>query len=152
DRDDNEIQEVISQFSEIFSRLFWSLALENNSRNIFEYTVDEIKYNFTITPIIIPFEAKGTIETLLMDAMAENSAEDNMVVESAQSYIERLISARNLKKYLQHQRLIPKAKFSTVLSVINPEKSTDTMNTILIQYDWESKAEIRRHFRLLEYL
>lgn len=149
DRDNNDIADVIAKIESLFS-FYGPVKLKNNERNVCGYSVNDKSCEIKITPIIIPFESQGSLETVLMNAINEMDEESELVVHNAKKYINELLGCGKLKKYLQHERLKHKAMFSAVISVINPEKSTSVMNELLLLHDWENKDEIKKHFKLLE--
>lgn len=88
-----------------------------------------------------------------MRAISESSEEENYIVNEANKYIEGFfIPEVKLNKYLKHQREILKARFSAVISVTNPDRSTATFNTLLMSHSWEEKEEIKKHFGILNRL
>ena len=87
---------------------------------------------------------------MLINAIAESGKEDKYVVEKAKQYIDELLASGELVEYLKHNRDRLKAKFSSVISVINPEKSTTLFNVLLMSHEWEKKKEIQKHFKLIK--
>lgn len=80
----------------------------------------------------------------LHNLMAAIASEGSLVVEKAKEYIDGL--KKDLEKYLKHERLELKAKFSAVISVTNPERSTATFDKLLMSHDWERYPTIRNNF------
>ncbi|HBN85552.1 MAG TPA: hypothetical protein DDZ89_17110, partial [Clostridiales bacterium] len=72
-----------------------------------------------------------------------------LIVDEAIGYVDRLLHSGEIKKYLQHDRLVLKAKFSSVISITNPDRSTALFNTLFMSFPWEEKDEIIKHFSLL---
>lgn len=149
DRDKDAIGTSIRKIEDIFNNYEWTVSLENNKQNEFRYEIESEEYRVNISPVIIPFEIEGALETILMKGIAETCHEDNFVVESAKHYIKTFVESGKLTKYLQQARLKLKAEFSAVISITNPDRSTSTFNTLLLSHNWEEKAEIKRHFELV---
>jgi len=150
DRDRDEIPTSISKIENIFKDNGWSVAVSNNKQNLFKYEIESEEYKVNISPIIIPFDTEGALETVLMAGIAETNDEDNFVVKSAKQYIKDIVESGILISYLKHDRLKLKAEFSAVISVTNPDRSTCTFNDLLLSHNWEEKPEIKRHLKLIE--
>lgn len=149
DRDNEDVITTVLRIQDLFKNNGWNILLENNMRNLLQYVVENESYDINISPIIIPFDKNGALETILMDAIAETSQEDEYVVKSAQEYIDNIINSKRLTKYLQQHRLILKAKFSAVISITNPDRSTSTFDKLLITHDWETKDRVKTHLNLI---
>lgn len=150
DRDQDEIHITIEKIENMFKDYGWIITLINNKKNSFEYIIDYEQYKVNISPIIIPFEKEGSLETVLIESIAKTCNEDNFVVESAKLYIKNIVESGKLTNYLQHSRLKLKAEFSAVISITNPDRSTGSFNNLLLSHNWEEKSEIKKHFGLIE--
>lgn len=150
DRDKDEIVSCIEKINDLFNHFGWDVTLINNKQSLFMYEIDNEEYKINISPIIVPFDSEGALETVLMAGIAETNDEDNFIVVSAKEYIKNIIDSGNLTRYLQHDRLKLKAEFSAVISITNPDRSTSTFNTLLISHNWEEKPKIKEHFQLIE--
>lgn len=76
--------------------------------------------------------------------------EESIIVDEAKKYVSNIENNLKVTSYLRHDREKVKARFSAAMSVINPDHSAGTMNTILMSWDWENAEEIKKHFALLE--
>lgn len=153
DRDTDDISKCIKNLETMFELVGWDLFLENNKKIPLTYKDDfnEGNYSTNIVPIIIPFDANGALETILINSIASSGkSEDAFVVEAAKKYICDIISSGNLSTYLQHERLKIKAEFSAIISITNPDKSTGLFNDLLMLYDWETRDEVKKHFEIIE--
>ena len=119
-------------------------TLTVNTKNIHSDIVEDEEYSIAFVPVLIPFDGNGALENILMAAIASEGSEEGLVVEKAKEYIDGL--KEDLKKYLNHERLELKAKFSAVISVTNPERSTATFDKLLMSHDWERYPTIRNNF------
>lgn len=150
DRDNSEIADCLKAVETKMKE--WDLNvnhLVNNRCNDFKYKVENETFDLSVIPIFIPFEQTGELECVLMKAIQETGVEENFIVEEAIEYVDNLIHSGELKKYLQHGRLIPKAKFSSVISILSPDKSTAFFNALFMSFPWEKKDEIKKHFKIL---
>lgn len=150
DRDQGEIAETLSLFEQKLKVLGLYVKLENNNKNKVTYTTNDEHYDVYIYPIIIPFDVEGALETVLMTAISEDSKEDTYVVGQAKNYVSTVHESGNAGKYLKHQREIVKAEFSSVVSIINPTRSTATSDELLMLHNWEENEHIRDQFSLLK--
>ncbi|MDY3928432.1 MAG: DUF3226 domain-containing protein [Clostridia bacterium] len=150
DRDNSDIDTSLIQFSELFIKNGIDIELKNNNINTYEYyTEDSISYDIHIIPIVIPFEEQGAIETVLLNSLSEKK-EEAIIVDEAKKYVYNIENNSEVTSYLRHDREKVKARFSAAMSVINPDHSTGTMNTILISQEWENTEEIKKHFVLIK--
>lgn len=154
DRDSNEIKETLEEIRVTLDEIGIKLAeLKNSTLNSWNFESEGENYTTNIIPIVLPFDEQGAIETILMRAISESSEEENYIVNEANKYIEGFfIPEVKLNKYLKHQREILKARFSAVISVTNPDRSTATFNTLLMSHSLEEKEEIKKHFGILNRL
>jgi hypothetical protein len=150
DRDKNDIDSSIKKVEDFFKIYGWEVTLENNKQNNFGYERENEKYNVNISPIIIPFDTEGALETVLMEAIAGTNDEDKFIVDSAKQYIRDIIRSGKITRYLQHDRLKLKAEFSAVISVTNPDRSTGAYNDLLMTHNWEEKDDVKKHLKLIE--
>jgi len=150
DRDKDEIDTTITKIENMFKNYGWMVSLSNNKQNLFRYEIESEEYQVNLSPIIIPFDIEGALETILIAGIAGTSDEDNFVVDSAKQYIKNIFESGRLFSYLQHDRLKLKAEFSAVISITNPDRSTCSFNNLLTSHNWEEKPEIKRHFELIE--
>lgn len=153
DRDDNLVSDGLSGIKTIIESNLDDAEvsdLKNNDINTISFTNDnEEASNLNIIPIIIPFEENGAIETILMKGIKDNSPEENYIVDEAASYIGKLVGSGEIYSYLQKRRQILKAKFSSVIAVTNPDRSTGTYDKLLTSHEWYNNYEVEKHFKIL---
>lgn len=154
DRDNNKISDSLNIINKLLTECGIDVKLlENNNINKWQFEIEGDKYETSVVPIILPFDEEGAIETILMKAIEKSGKEEEFIVCEAKKYIEKFISSEfRLEKYLKHNREILKAKFSAIISVTNPDRSTGTFNTLLMSHDWEKKEYIVEHFKLINEL
>lgn len=168
DRDSDEISDILKSIEMMVNNnkenktLGITVSLNNNSQNKFGYSINDTEYHCNITPIILPFDEPGAIENVLMTAIAEESGEDAFIVENAKRYIDDLVIGKKIQKYLKRdmsnvrqeaafcRRKVLKSKFSSVISITNPDRSTALFNMLLMSHSWEEKPEVKKHFGLLD--
>lgn len=149
DKDDDTVEDRLLLLENELNQSFITVnPLQNNVETIFSYEVEGENYLMKIIPIIIPFDEKGALETILMEAISE-SEDGSFIVGEAKKYVENLLNSGTLNKYLQKERLILKAKYSSTIAITNPDRSTAVFDTLLMSHDWEKKESIQRHFSAL---
>lgn len=150
DRDSFEIEDCLKIIEARMKECGLNVGnLQNNKQNEFCYEVENEIFQLYIIPVIIPFDEAGALENILLSAIQETGEDEKYIVEEAKKYVDSLIFSGELKKYLQHDRLILKAKFSSAISITNPDRSTALFNTLLMTHPWEEKQEIVKHFKIL---
>ena len=150
DRDDSYIETSLTHFSEIFKKYDILVKLKNAEKNTYKYYAEnDNEYGVNIIPIVIPFNEQGAIETVLLNSLAETE-EGKVIVDEAIKYISTIENNSEVKSYLKHNRDKVKARFSSAMSVINPDHSTKTMDKILVSHEWEKTEEIKKHFALIK--
>jgi len=150
DRDKDQISDCLARMqNELRIKGIDISDLQNKRKNCYRYQDEGETYELSVIPLIIPFDMEGALETVLITGLSNLSEENAYVVEKANEYIRRLIDEGQLRTYLQHERLILKAKFSSVIAVINPERSTTTYDRVLRAYDWEEQPSVKEHFEVL---
>lgn len=150
DRDKEEIEDCLKALHEKMNICGLKVAkLTNHQVNQYFYEVEEEKYCLEVIPVIVPFEQTGALETVLTEGIAETGDEERYIVDSANTYITELLKSGRLHKYLQHERQILKAKLSAVISITNPDRSTNLFDKVLMSWDWETKEAVKNHFEVI---
>ncbi len=148
DRDHDELEDVLHTVETWFPGL-GSLKNKESSR----YTViaeDGEEVSTKVTPVIIPFEEPGAIETLLMNAIKEKAECGVCVTQSASEYISSLLEKEDVcKAYFSHERLILKAKYAAMIAVTNPDHSTGLFQDMVLSCPWETSPYVQEHFGII---
>lgn len=154
DRDNNDIENCLQKIRNKLKEYSINIEnLKNNCINKWEYDFEGESYTTNIIPIILPFDENGALETVLMKAIETTGTEEKEIVLEAEKYIESfLFPKRKLNNYLKHEREILKSKFSAVISVTNPDRSTATFDKLLMSHSWEENDKIKEHFKKLNEL
>jgi hypothetical protein len=149
DRDQNEIDGTLRRFEQHLQEMGWGVSLRNNHRNKVTYAVEDESYDVYICPIIVPFDENGALETVLMKAISDGAQDDAYVVCEAKRYVSTVYESGKAKKYLIHARERLKAEFSSVISIINPDRSTARFNELFMCHEWEKSDYITSQFHLV---
>ena len=147
DKDNDDEKDVLTSFEECFSK---KVHLNNTKNCVYHDIVDDEDVNINITPLIIPFDRNGAIETLLLNAIRESSDEGEIIANEAETYIDRLLAFPNVgKSYLKKDRLILKARYSAAVAVTNPDHSTALFQGMVMSCPWEKSEYVKRHFDII---
>lgn len=153
DRDKNEIEVCLEKIKDEMTEANIQVQkLENDCANVIRFIVEEDEYEQKIIPMVIPFNKKGAIETLLMNAIAQEGEEEKNIVKSAKEYISQYLGKGDNRKYLKSERKILKATFSAVISITNPDRSTALFDKLLMTHDWEKSEVINSHLHMFNEL
>lgn len=151
DRDRDQVQYCLTQMQkELMEHGILVSELCNRESSYYQFEIEGDSYCLKVSPLIIPFDQEGALETVLMNGLASMCTENAYVVKNAVSYIDRLVCEGDLVQYLKHARQVLKAKFSSTIAVINPERSTATYDRILTAFEWEKHEAVKQNFRVLD--
>ena len=147
DKDNESDDEILTQMQQ------WISSEEiptNKSITVWRKEIEGTLVSVNITPLIIPFSEDGAIETLLMHSISERDTEGAIVVDEANSYIDKLCSKQEIgRNYLSHSRLILKARYASTIAVTNPEHSTSLFQDMVMACPWEESAHVKEHFDVI---
>jgi hypothetical protein len=142
DNDDGD--EVVIQ--EEFCSCFPSINLKSNEWGKLRY-LDGFGQNSTskVMLTIVPFNEKGALETVMINALAEE--DDEAVILQCQDFVDNI----KTKKYLLKRREKLKAKLATIVSIISPDRAVDSRVEIVEGIDWNKYNTVNEAFhKLLE--
>ena len=146
DRDLETEQYKLEEISRFFSGI-GSVTLSNATWTTTNYRDEfDMEAEVHISPIIVPFEEEGALETFLLRALSENEQEHYYVMKS-QDFIDSLVSS---EKYLNTPRIRLKAKLATTLAILSPEKVFHKLDVVLQSIPWENYKHIQEGFKILE--
>ena len=144
DRDTDSESEILSNFNGSFG---CGANLVNRETSIISKQVDDEEVRVKVTPVIIPFDDCGAIESLLMKAIAESNDEGRIVVDDACKYVDGLTENPGIGQiYLKHDREVIKAKYAATIAVTNPGHSTGLFQDLVLSCPWEQSEYVKRHF------
>lgn len=149
DRDEDKIEDTLSFIEDCVNKFACSkVSLENNKITTVYYKneLTNVKY-FHLKPVIIPFNENGSIETLLMKAVCEKGENECRIIEKANHFIDGMVDEGIALHYLNHNRLVNKAKFSSMIAVVNPDHSTSTLDNMLIHNEWNNSPIVYEYFK-----
>lgn len=150
DRDNCEIESSLENLKKKMNYCGLEVQeLYNNQENLYSYEVEEETFYLNVIPVIVPFDRVGALETVLLEGIVETGEEEKFIVDCANKYVEDILNSEKLHTYLQHERLVLKARLSAVISITNPDRSTALFDKVLMSWNWEEKNAIRKHFEII---
>lgn len=161
DRDDiNSESDFIKEAENSFKGfgVIFESDVQNNQWNqsTFKDGYQEVR-QIEFSPMIIPFEDTGAIETFLLNSLVIESEKndpdkiDQQVIESSCKFIDD-IKLKSKGKYLKKRRAVTKAKFDAVFVVMTPAEAFGLRRTLLRSIPWEKFENIQTCFKNLSNL
>lgn len=137
DNDDNDENGILQEFS---AYLGISEVRSGEWKEV-SYT-DRFGQNsiFQLIIIIIPFDAKGALETVMINAIAEN--DDENIVDQCCNFVDNIKTTKCLRK----RREILKAKLSSIISIFYPDRAVDSLVEIIEGIDWNKSEAVNQAF------
>ena len=156
DRDERIIEDRLKKITSDARRYNIEIdKLQNEKPNEFTLAFGVKKRQLVVVPMIIPFDDLGSLETLLLKSLAEQSDEDEQVVELAENYIDsylKISPSKKQRKYLKKNKLIAKAKLSSAISLTHPDRTEVPFRSLVMSHNWEEHDAIKKHFKMLNEL
>ena len=146
DKDDNEIEEIENEFKEKFSPFF---EFAENGKWKSNTYLDDYKIENTIESLllIIPAQKQGALETVMLDAISEDTYDKN-IVDKCKEFVNGI--RPEATRYISNDRLQLKANLSTVWAIQTPEKVFHFIDERIKEVDWERYETLRETFNTLE--
>lgn len=145
DRDDVSIQEIECTISEQLSPTVNSVG-----NNIWKTNIVDAELGAKITIefllLVIPKENTGALETVLMDSLAENEYDAN-IIEKCSDFITDI--KPDADRYIHENRLQLKAQLGVAFSIFNPEKTFSLFKERLVSVKWEDSPVLAKCFEKL---
>lgn len=95
----------------------------------------------------IPEKETGAIETIMLEALATDTIEED-IIEDSKNFILEIAQKQN--RYLQKKSLVAKAIFNTYFAIRTPEEKYDERARVLKAYDWEKNEVLNNSFNFLD--
>jgi len=148
---DHDDEDVNAKLSEISGWLPTNYRVTSNLRPITStHEIDGYSVDVRFTPIIVPYDECGAIESILINSVQTGKEHGATIVSRANEYINGLLSNPDIvSSYFPHKRLMIKAKFSAVIAAINPTHSTEQFKGLMLSCPWEDSEYINRHFTII---
>lgn len=148
DRDDDDESEILRKINSWLPRI---RELENKKTTEYSVKCENGENAYThITPIIIPFQEEGAIETLLINSVKQSCDAGQVVVDHARKFVADFQKYESVcQQYLPRKRLFLKAEFSSVVAITNPDHSTGLFQNMVMACPWENSPYVKEHFEVI---
>lgn len=144
DRDNDSEEDILCSLQKAVG---CGVTLINKESSDRKAIIDGYQVITHITPIIIPVEESGAIETVLLNSIKEKSHESSIVVEEACKYVQTLVDHPSVGvEYLHHEGEVIKAKFASAIAVTNPRHSTALFKEMIMCCPWETSESVAKNF------
>lgn len=142
DRDDKELSSITAHASAIFSPIISSV--ENNVwvENVYKNAFGQNKI-IEMLLVAIPLEHQGALETILLDAIAEEPY-DAHIIELTTSFVKMMRAEAS--KYISSDRKELKARLGVTWAVQYPEKIFKLINEQIKSVEWEKSEVLQKCF------
>jgi hypothetical protein len=148
DRDDKSTESIEAHASHLFKPIV--TEFKNNSWIDNTY-VDAfgIRKSVSSLLIVIPTEHQGALETLMLEAIAEDPY-DAAIVKDAGDFVDKM--QKSASRYIPNNRMRLKAHLGVTWAVQYPEKVFKLIDEQIRSVSWENSEVLRNCFRQLESL
>ncbi|WP_409967539.1 DUF3226 domain-containing protein [Bengtsoniella intestinalis] len=147
DRDDKAENDLLNEIEQLFSPLLDNIASNHWSHHTY---MDAFEYEVSVDflPLIIPQAQVGALETVLLNAIAEDPYDEKIVTQS-QKFVNKIAPVAD--KYLHTRRMRLKAELSVTWAIQSPDKAFVFIDEQLQSIPWENSQTLRECFtKLLE--
>ena len=107
----------------------------------------EMEKMLEVLVVVIPKESQGALETVMLEAIAEDPYDRN-IIEKVDDFMQQM--SKEAEKYLSTERLQLKAKLGVTWAVQFPEKVFSRIDEQIRNVEWEKSELLKRIFRELE--
>ncbi len=142
DRDDKDISSIEAHASSVFAPIV--TLVENNVwvDNMYKNGFNQDK-TIKMLLVAIPEEHQGALETVLLDAVAEDPY-DAHIVEMVEAFVRQM--RKDASKYINSDRKELKAKLGVTWAVQYPEKVFKLINEQIKSVEWEKSEVLKKCF------
>lgn len=146
DRDDKSLESIEARASHLFKPIVTEMKNNIWVDNSYSDTFRTKKIVSSLL-IAIPTENQGALETLMLEAIAEDPY-DAAIVKSAGDFVDRIQT--NALRYIPNNRMKMKAHLGVTWAVQYPEKVFKLIDEQIRSVPWEKYEVLRNCFRQLE--
>jgi len=148
DRDKKSTDSIEAHASHVFSPIVTEMRADNWIDNTY---VDAFEIQKTVSSLLIaiPMEHQGALETLMLEAISEDSY-DAEIVKSAGEFVDRM--QKSASRYIPSERMKLKAHLGVTWTVQYPEKVFKLIDEQIRSVSWEKSKVLHDCFHQLEKL
>lgn len=148
DRDDKSTESIEAHASHLFKPIVTEFKNNNWVDNTYDNAFD-IRKHVSSLLIVIPTEHQGALETLMLEAIAEDPY-DAAIVKEAGVFVDKM--QKSASRYIPNNRMRLKAHLGVTWAVQYPEKVFKLIDEQIRSVSWENSEVLRNCFRQLESL
>lgn len=142
DRDDRENEKISDLVQKVLSNI--NIKIECNEWITGSYQdAFGMEKRISVLLVIIPKEHQGALETVMLDAIAENPYDKN-IVEKTKAFVEEM--RKEAGKYISSDRLQLKAHLGVTWAVQYPEKVFSLIDEQIKNVHWEKSVVLKNCF------
>ncbi len=146
DRDERTVKEISESFIHDFGGFFSEVQNREWKKNTYQDAFG-MDLDVEVLLMIIPKEHLGALETVMLDAIAENPYDKNIVDKTA-AFVEHMRTEAD--QYISTDRLQLKAHLGVTWAVQFPEKVFSLIDEQIRNVHWEEYDVLRECFGVLE--
>lgn len=144
DRDERADSEIIN---ELYTEDMLKNLEDRRWRNNIYRNAYEMEKMLEVLLVVIPKESQGALETVMLEAIAEDPYDRN-IIEKVDDFMQQM--SKEAEKCLSTERLQLKAKLGVTWAVQFPEKVFSRIDEQIRNVEWEKSELLKRIFRELE--
>lgn len=148
DHDDKSIESIEAHASHLFEPIVSEIKNNTWINNTYSNSFD-IRMTVTSLLIVIPTEQQRALETLMLEAIAEDPY-DAAIVKDAGEFVDKM--QKNASRYIPNNRMRLKAHLGVTWAVQYPEKVFKLIDEQIRSVSWENSQVLRNCFHQLESL
>lgn len=145
DRDDRNDSEIRDSIKIGFQALITNARENEWADNHFQDSFG-LEHLLSFLLLIIPVDAEGALETVLMNAIMEDPY-DKVIVKKSQAFVKDI--KPDAMRYLCHRRLELKAQLSVTWAIQSPDKAFDFIDEQIRSISWENSHLLSACFKQL---
>lgn len=146
DRDGRSVESICQSFHAKFSTLVSDIKNNIWTENIYKTSYNGKEASVKFLLLVVPADKEGAMETILIDAIAENEY-DKPIVEKSKAYIANI--ERIAAKYIGKPRLKLKAGLGVIWAVQCPEMIFSFIDEQIRSVKWEDSKVLAECFKAL---
>lgn len=148
DRDDRAEDEICTSLLEDTSHFFQNIKNRQWCKNIYQNDF-RMQKELQLLLLIIPTEHAGALENVMLDAIAEDAYDKN-IVDKTEVFVKQM--RKEAAKYISSNRLQLKAHLGVTWAIQYPEKVFSVIDEQIKGVRWEQSETLEQCFGMLREL
>ncbi len=148
DRDDRAEDEICTSLLEDTSHFFQNIKNRQWCKNTYQNDF-KMQKELQLLLLVIPTEHAGALENVMLDAIAEDAYDKN-IVDKTEVFVKQM--RKEAAKYISSNRLQLKAHLGVTWAIQYPEKVFSVINEQIKSVRWEQSETLEQCFGMLREL